>query len=209
MHLIKLTLLASLASVAFSNCVLRAGDCPPGTHAENEPDICRDIGYPPNYHLLCVGGDPAPLAPVASRVGCVRSPDQCPSGTHAENEPEICRDMGYPPQYHLLCVGGDPAPLAPADSRIGCVLSPDQCPPGTHAENEPEICRDIGYPPNYHLFCVHGIKARLGSLDRWLPRGSSRQSSLRESMCAWPGDDCDAPYDCCSGRCSASTYTCG
>ncbi|KAG9063602.1 hypothetical protein KI688_004487 [Linnemannia hyalina] len=132
MHLIKLTILASLATVAFSHCVLNVNDCPAGTHAENEPEICRDMGYPPQYHLLCVGGDPAPLARVASRVGCVRSPDQCPSGTHAENEPEICRDMGYPPQYHLLC--------------------------------------------------VYGVKARLGSLDRWLPRGSSRQSSLRESI---------------------------
>ncbi|KAG0335452.1 hypothetical protein BG005_004587, partial [Podila minutissima] len=56
MHLIKLTLLASLASVGFSQCVRNPNDCPSGTHAENEPEICRDMGYPPHYHLLCVGG---------------------------------------------------------------------------------------------------------------------------------------------------------
>ncbi|KAF9079063.1 hypothetical protein BGX23_005192, partial [Mortierella sp. AD031] len=55
-NLFKLTLLAALATVAFSNCVRNANDCPPGTHAEYEPEICRDIGFPPNYPLLCVGG---------------------------------------------------------------------------------------------------------------------------------------------------------
>ncbi|KAF9380032.1 hypothetical protein CPB97_008615 [Podila verticillata] len=60
MHLIKLTLLASLASVAFASvdkCVLYPEECPPGTHAEDEPQTCMDEGYPPDFHLICVRGD--------------------------------------------------------------------------------------------------------------------------------------------------------
>ncbi|ORZ26712.1 hypothetical protein BCR41DRAFT_347803 [Lobosporangium transversale] len=93
-------------------CVRECDECPSGTHCENEPEICRDLGFPPHYHLLCVGGfasNPIPKpAPVAKTMPCVRKCDECPSGTHCENEPEICRDMGFPPHYHLLCVGGDP-----------------------------------------------------------------------------------------------------
>lgn len=71
------------------------------------------------------------------------------------------------------------------------------------------ICRDLDYLPQYHLLCVNGYNdARRGSLNRWFPRGSGRQASLRESMCAFRGEDCDYPHDCCTGRCSASTYTC-
>jgi len=76
-----------------------------------------------------------------------------------------------------------------------CVRSAGDCPSGTHAENVPEICRDLGYPPAYHLLCVRGnVEARLGSPNRWFPRGSSRQAPLREFMSAFPGEDCDYPY---------------
>ncbi|KAF9154362.1 hypothetical protein DFQ26_000256 [Actinomortierella ambigua] len=68
MHLTKLTLLASIASVAFSNCVRDANDCPPSTHAEYEPEICLDIGYPPQYHLLCVSGVNARQGSFAHRL---------------------------------------------------------------------------------------------------------------------------------------------
>ncbi|KAG0068626.1 hypothetical protein BGZ89_004376 [Linnemannia elongata] len=83
-----------------------------------------------------------------------------------------------------------------------CVRFADQCPAGTHAENEPEICRDLGYPPQYHLICVQGVKARQGSLDRWFPRGSSRQTPLHESMCGERGDPCDNFTDCCRSNCN-------
>ncbi|KAG0222292.1 hypothetical protein BGW42_006737, partial [Actinomortierella wolfii] len=56
MHLIKFTNLASLASVAFSQCVRKAKDCPPGTHAEYEPEFCTNIGYP-QYQLVCTWND--------------------------------------------------------------------------------------------------------------------------------------------------------
>ncbi|KAF8947204.1 hypothetical protein BGZ52_008108, partial [Haplosporangium bisporale] len=62
-----------------------------------------------------------------------------------------------------------------------CVRNADECPPGTQVENEPKICRDLGYPLQYHLLCVRGVKTSQGSLDRWFTRGSSRQTSLRES----------------------------
>ncbi|KAF9100782.1 hypothetical protein BGX27_000258 [Mortierella sp. AM989] len=134
MHLIKLTLLASLASVAFSYCVLNPDECPAGTHAQSEPEVCREMGFPPPYHLLCVGGDAnarqRSLASVAF-TDCVRDAKDCPPGTHAKIEPFLCRELGFPPPYHLLCVGDD-------------------------------------------------VNARQGSLDRWFPRGSSRQVPLRE-----------------------------
>ncbi|KAG0237532.1 hypothetical protein BGW42_000742, partial [Actinomortierella wolfii] len=57
MYLIKLTPLASVASVAFSQCVRYPYDCPDGTRAEVEPEICRDMGYPPQYYVLCVEDD--------------------------------------------------------------------------------------------------------------------------------------------------------
>ena len=82
-----------------------------------------------------------------------------------------------------------------------CVRNPGDCPSGTHAENEPMICRDEGYPPHYHLLCVGGDYARQECLDRWLPRGSSRQASLRKSMCGLRGDPCDISFDCCQGNC--------
>ncbi|KAG0249747.1 hypothetical protein DFQ27_009811, partial [Actinomortierella ambigua] len=58
-----------------------------------------------------------------------------------------------------------------------CVRNANDCPLGTHAENKPEICMDIGYPPQYHLLCIRGQ----GSFAHRLPRGPSRQASLRES----------------------------
>ncbi|KAK5809261.1 hypothetical protein F5H01DRAFT_348846 [Linnemannia elongata] len=89
-----------------------------------------------------------------------------------------------------------------------CVRNASDCPPGTQAENEPEICRDLGYPPQYHLLCVSGVNARQGSLDRWFPRGSSRQASLRKSMCGIRDDPCDSVFDCCSSNCDFTFGRC-
>jgi hypothetical protein len=48
--------LLSFLSIVTAVCVRGSQECPQGTHPENEPEICRDEGYPPDYHLLCVGG---------------------------------------------------------------------------------------------------------------------------------------------------------
>ncbi|KAF9969177.1 hypothetical protein BGZ73_008591, partial [Actinomortierella ambigua] len=86
------------SSLSAGLCVRYNERCPVGHHPENEPMICRDMGFPPEYHELCV---PYPGAPE-----CVEQEDQCPKGTHAEGEPDICRDMGWPKKYDLLCVRG-------------------------------------------------------------------------------------------------------
>ncbi|KAK3809997.1 MAG: hypothetical protein J3Q66DRAFT_351825 [Benniella sp.] len=105
--LAALLLLGACATVGYAQCARSCGDCPRGTHCVNKPMICREYGFPPDYHFVCLGGihDKAPVVP-QHNTACVRGCGDCPSGTHCENEPDICRDIGYPPNYHLLCVGG-------------------------------------------------------------------------------------------------------
>ncbi|KAF9575426.1 hypothetical protein EC968_003031 [Mortierella alpina] len=104
MHLINITLLAALASVAFGQCVQNSNDCPSGTYAEDEPELCRDLGFPPHYKYICVVDDMSFRGPSRQEMQCVRNGNECPSGTHAELEPTICQYLGYSSRFMYLCV---------------------------------------------------------------------------------------------------------
>ncbi|KAF9969813.1 hypothetical protein BGZ73_007675 [Actinomortierella ambigua] len=115
------------SSLSAGLCVRRGEQCPREHHPENEPEICRGLGFPAEYHELCV--------PYPGAHECVQKEDQCPKGTHAEDEPQICRRMGWP------------------RNAAGCVQKEFQCPKGARAEYEPKICRRMAYP-SHKLLCV-------------------------------------------------------